>query len=274
MKKFKVGLQLFSIRDEMEKDMDGTLGAIKAMGYDYVEFAGFYGKSAEEIRMLLDKHGLKCISVHQNISESMEDMQAHADYLKVIGAKYSAIPWYDLEQFESNFDGVAELFMKVGKLFKDNGIQMLYHNHDFEFIKIDGEYILDKLYATVPAESLNPQLDTCWVRYAGVDPAEYIKKYTGRLSVIHLKDFKCNKLANGPVYELIGDDSKNEMPSREDNDFKFLPLGMGLQDFPAILAAAESAGVEYVIAELDDATEHSPMESAQMSREYLKTLGL
>ena len=98
MKKFKVGLQLYSVRDQMEKDMEGTLKAVKEMGYDYVEFAGYFGKSAEEIRALLDKYGLICISVHQGLDFYEEGGQSAAEYIKTLGANFSAIPWYAAEK--------------------------------------------------------------------------------------------------------------------------------------------------------------------------------
>lgn len=275
MKQFKVGIQLFSVRDEMEKDMDKTLGEIKAMGYDYVEFAGYFGKSAEEVKALLDKHGLTCISVHQAIDLFVEQGQPAYDFLKTIGAEYSAIPWYPVEKYNDNWDDTIETFTKIGKELKDNGIQMLYHNHDFEFNKIGDEFILDKLYKTVPEEYLQPEFDTCWVHYAGNNPSEYIKKYNGRCKVLHLKDFVCNKLGGGPVYDLIdknGDATGNA--SREDKGFEFRPVGYGIQNFPEILKAAEEIGVEYVIVEQDQSPDGDPMADAKKSREYLKTLGL
>ncbi len=275
MKKFKVGLQLYSIREDMEKDMDAALKAVKEMGYDYVEFAGYFGKTAEEVKMLLDKYGLEAVSVHQAIDIFEDDAQAAVDYLKTLGVKYCAIPWCDISGYMDNWDGTIAKFTKVGELLKTNGIKLAYHNHDFEFQKIDGEYVMDKLYSTMPADLLQPEFDTCWVHYAGVNPAEYIKKYAGRLEILHLKDFVCEKLGGGPVYGLI-DTSGNEMKSKskEDNGFRYMPVGSGIQDWDAILTAAEEAGVEYVIVEQDQSPERPAMESAKMSRDYLKSIGL
>ena len=274
MKKFKVGIQLYSVRDAMEQDMDSTLAKIKEMGYDYVEFAGYFGKSAEEVKALLDKHGLECISVHQAIDLFIEQGQPAYYYLKTIGAQYSAIPWYPVENFNNDWDKTVEIFNKIGKELKDNGIQMLYHNHDFEFNKIGDEFILDKLYSTIPEEYLQPEFDTCWVHYAGNNPAEYIKKYNGRCKVLHLKDFVCKKLGGGPVYDLIDENGESTGASREDKGFEFRPVGYGIQNFPEILAAAEEIGVEYVIVEQDQSPAGNPLEDAKKSREYLKTLGL
>ena len=275
MKQFKVGLQLYSVRDEMEKDMDATLKAVKEMGYDYVEFAGYYGKTAEEVKALLDKYELTAISVHQSIDLFEKEGKAAVDYLNTIGVEYSAIPWYDKNELYNNWDETVAKFAEVSKLLKAGGIQLMYHNHDFEFVKIDGEYVLDKLYRTFDAETLMPEIDTCWVHYAGVNPAEYVKKYAGRIKVLHLKDFVCKKLGGGPVYALIDEDG-NEIKnaSKEDNGFKFTPVGSGIQNWNEILTAADEAGVEYVIVEQDDSYETPSLEAAKTSRNYLKTLGL
>ena len=275
MKKFKVGLQLYSIRDAMEKDMDDALGKVKAMGYDYVEFAGYFGKSAEEVKALLDKHGLECVSVHQAPSLFWEEGQPAIDFLKTIGAKYCAIPWYTVDEYKNNWDETMRKFTELGKTMKENGIQLMYHNHDFEFQKIDGETIIDRMYATIPNDLLKPQFDTCWIHYAGYDPSEYLRKYTGKIEVVHLKDFVCEKLGGGPVYGLIDESGAEQKPkSREESGFKFMPVGYGIQDWKSILATAEDAGAEIVIVEQDQSPDRDPLEAAKMSRDYLKTLGL
>ena len=103
-----------------------------------------------------------------------------------------------------------KLFEEIGKACKAHGIQTLYHNHDFEFAKMpDGRYALDYIYDTIPADLLQTELDTCWVKVAGEDPAAYVRKYTGRSPLVHLKDFhKEGKPAN--MYKLIGTDVEEE----------------------------------------------------------------
>ena len=276
MKKFKVCLQLYSVRDQMEKDMEGTLKAVKEMGYDYVEFAGYFGKSAEEIRALLDKYSLTCISVHQGLDFYEEGGQSAVEYIKTLGAKYSAIPWYQAERLAGSpeWEETKALFNRCGELLKKNGIQMLYHNHDFEFVKVDGKYKHDYLMQEIARDLLKPEFDTCWVRYAGEDPCKYLNMYAGDVDVLHLKDFTCKKLANGPAYALIdAEGNPIKAASKEENEFRFRPVGQGMQDFPAILAAAEKAGTEYIIVEQDQTYELPSLEAVRQSREYLKTLG-
>ncbi len=276
MGNLKIGLQLYSVRDDMEKDMYAALKKVKEIGYDYVEFAGYFDHTAKEVRAMLDEIGLTAISAHQGYSLFLEKGQEAVDYLKEIGAKYVAIPWMDKADHKSgdHYDRILDEIKTVGKLLHDNGIQFLYHNHDFEFDKYEDKFLLDWLYESVPFDYLQTEIDTCWVKYAGYDPCEYIKKYTGRSPVVHLKDFTCKQFASGPVYALIDEDGKEiEKDSGDDNGFHFRPLGMGLQDFKAILKASEEAGAEYAIVEQDQSEDRPAMESAKISREHLKTLG-
>ena len=160
MSNIKIGLQLYSVRNEMEADMQGTLQKVKEMGYDYVEFAGYFGRTAEEVRAMLDKFGLTCISVHQTYDLFLKEGQSAIDYLKTIGAKYSAVPWMGLEKHKGNevFGQTVQEFKKVGQALRDNGIQLLYHNHDFEFNQFEGKFLLDWLYESVPADLLQTEI--------------------------------------------------------------------------------------------------------------------
>lgn len=275
MKKFKVGLQLYSIREDMKKDMDAALKSVKEMGYNCVEFAGYFGKSAEEVKALLDKYGLECVSVHQAPQLFVEEGQKAADYLKTIGAKYCAVPHYDVNKLPGTpeWTETKAMFQQVGKLLKENGIQMMYHNHDFEFNKFEDKFLLDWIFEILP--ELQPEIDTCWVHYAGYNPAEYLLKYSGKIKIVHLKDFVCKSLGDGPVYALIGKDGKEEKKAdKAENGFEFRPVGHGIQDIPAILEAAEKAGAEIVIVEQDMSVDRPAMEAAKMSRDYLKSLGI
>ena len=166
------------------------------------------------------------------------------------------------------------MFTDVAELLKKNGIKMMYHNHDFEFNKVDGKFILDWIYDTIPQDLIEPEVDTCWVHYAGYNPAEYLLKYSGRINIVHLKDFACKNLGGGPVYALIDEDGNEKKGSKEDNGFEFRPVGHGIQDIPSIIEASEKAGASVLIVEQDQSNDRPPMEAAKMSREYLKSLGL
>ena len=276
MKKFKVGLQLYSVRDEMQNDLEATLKAVKEMGYDYVETAGYFDRTAEEFRALLDKYGLTCISVHQALDFYEKKGQAGVDYIKTLGAEMSVIPWYDKAKLPGSaaWEETKALFVRCAELLKKNGVDMYYHNHDFEFEMVDGKYKYDIMMEEISRDLMKPEFDTCWVRYAGEDPIKYIRAYAGNVRILHLKDFVCKKLASGPAYALIDENGKPIEPtSKEDNGFAFRPLGQGMQDFPAILSAAEAAGTEYIIVEQDNPNELPSLEAARQSREYLRSIG-
>ena len=278
MKKFKVGIQLYGVRNSMKADFEGTLKAIAEMGYEYVEFAGYYGKISEEIKYILDKYGLKCISVHQSIDFYDEDPKKAVEFLKSFGVKYSVIPWYQREKLAGSDEWEASLssFIKVAKLLSENGMMLGYHNHDFEFEKHDGKYLHDYIFDGIDKDLIVPELDTCWVHYAGLDPAKKIREFKGRVEIVHLKDFECRELGGGPAYDLIDSNGEGlKKKTREDNEFVFRPLGMGRQNFAEILTACEESGTEVVIVEQDQTYDTPELEAAKISREYLKnTFGI
>ena len=273
--KLPVAVQLYSVRDEMEKDFYGTIRKMKEIGYDGVEFAGLFGQNPEEIKAFCEEIGIVPISAHVPYYDMLDNPEAVlADYVK-IGCKYVVVPYLTeecrpgTEGFEATVAGIR----KIGEAAKAMGIQLLYHNHDFEFVKIGEEYALDVLYSTVPEDLLKTEIDTCWVNVAGVNPAEYIEKYDGRSPVVHLKDFKKTEGKQGKLYELIG--IEDEGAEEEDEDaFTFMPVGHGMQDIPAILGACEKVGAQWVVVEQDSpAKGDTPLNSVTLSREYLKTLG-
>ena len=133
MKKAMIGYQMYSAREEAAADLKGVLKKLAAMGYDGVEFAGFYGHTAEEVKAMLDETGLKAISGHQAIPETIEDMFAKIAYYKTIGCEYLAVPFLD-EAHRPGSEGFAATIRNIytfGRLCKEAGIQLLYHNHDF-----------------------------------------------------------------------------------------------------------------------------------------------
>ena len=272
MKKFPVALQMFSVRDDAESNFYGTLKKIKKLGYDGVEFAGMYGHTSAEIREMCADIGLTPISAHIPYVDLVADIEGTLQKYAEIGCSYVVVPYLSSAQRPggAEFDEVIRNIEKIGKAAKDMGMGLLYHNHDFEFMKLNGKYALDILYDTVSAEFLQTELDMCWVNVGGENPVEYLLKYSGRSPVLHLKDFEGEK--SDDMYELIGIVQK--APPRPKN-FAFRPVGYGKQNFPAILNVAEKAGVQWVVVEQDQPTEeNTPLECAEMSRKYLKSIGL
>ena len=267
---FPIALQLYTVRDELKADFEGTLKKVKALGYDGVEFAGLFGKSADEVEKMCEEIGLVPISAHVPFVDMMENPQLLETYAE-IGCKYVVIP-YITEEYrpgEKKFAEVIEGAKLLGSKANELGMKLCYHNHDFEFTKINGEYALDILYEEVSQDLLQTELDTCWVNIGGEDPAQYIRKYSGRCEVVHLKDFVGGKTEN--MYALIGidEDEKKDTGVK----FEFRPVGYGVQNFPDILEAAKDAGALWVVVEQDQPSMgKTPMECAEMSINYLKSL--
>ena len=250
--KTPIGVQLYSVRGDMENDFYGTLKAVKEMGYDGVEFAGLFGNSPEQVKAWCEELELNPISAHVPLVDMIDDLDAVINAYKVIGCKYLVVPYVTeerrpgAEQFEETVQAIA----KIGEKVHEAGLTLLYHNHDFEFKTLeDGSYGLDYLYETVPADFLQTELDLCWVKYAGVEPADYLRKYSGRAPVVHFKDYFFEGPKEGDPYALIGLDEDKEQPK---SAFEFRPVGCGLQDVPSLLEAFKDAGSEWIIVEQDE----------------------
>ena len=267
----KVALQLYSVRDDMAKDYVKTLEAVAEMGYHGVEFAGFVADPAE-MGAKARELGMEPISCHYPYAKIIENPEKAFNDCLAAGCKFIVIPWLSRKKeiSDENLDATIEEIAKIGKMATEAGLTMLYHNHDFEFDKVDGEYILDKLYRVVPADALKTQLDTCWVNVGGENPANFVRKYTGRAPLVHIKDFTGSKSEG--MYELIGDDKT--VATAKVEQFRFRPVGYGVQDVPSILKASEEAGAGWVIVEQDQSYDTPALENAKLSRDYLKTLGL
>ena len=268
-----VALQLYSVRGDLEADFLGTLCKVSELGYDGVEFAGLYGYEPAQIKNWCDSFGLVPISAHVPLAEMLADIdRVIADY-KAIGCEYIVVPYVTEERRPG-----GELFMQmideiraIGQKAKDAGLVLLYHNHDFEFAKLEnGQCGLDFMYENIPADLLQTELDQCWLKYAGYDPVEYLQKYSGRSPVVHLKDFFVQGKQEGDPYALIGLD---EGEKKANTAFEFRPLGHGVQDIPSIIEASKAAGSKWLVVEQDNPSMgKTPFESVQMSIEYLNSL--
>lgn len=249
-----VALQLYTVRDYISNDLLSALKSIKEIGYDYLEVSDILAESAEEYRNILNNFGFSVTSMHASIESLISDVNKNIENCIALGSKYIVIPYLagGIRPGVAEFDDILKKIIDIGNTCKKSGIQLLYHNHDFEFEKIsDGSFGLDYLYKTIPAELLAAQLDVCWVGVAGQDPVAYINKYKNRVPVLHIKDYYGTK----------------------SNGFEFRPIGHGIQDMASILDEAIKAGTKYVVVEQDFAVGMTSMEAAKLSREYLKSIG-
>lgn len=252
MAKPQLGIQLYSVRDESQKDFLGTIREIAAIGYKNVEFAGYYGHTAAEVRQTLDEVGLSAPSAHVGLAVNDADvwdkLKAQVEYGLELGLKRFIVPWYPLGDNPTLADvhNMADTLEKAGRLVQESGLQFGYHNHAFEFKPVEGKLIIDHLLERIPAELLFAEFDLGWVNVAGQDPAAYVRKYAGRLPVVHAKDFHA--------------------------DGKDAEIGQGAVNWDSALAAVEEAGVEYVIVE-QEGYPVSSLVSARNNLEWFRQRG-
>lgn len=263
-----IAYQLYSAREEAAENLENVLAALQNIGYNGVEFAGFYGRGADEINALLEKYGLKAISSHLGLSAAQADPFGVIAFHQAIGCEYIVIPGLDLDTRPGGpkFAATLGFFSYFGQLCKKAGIQLLYHNHEFEFIKISGQYGFDFIFDAVSKEYLATEIDTCWVHYAGLDPSEYLLKYKGRAPLVHVKDYR------GTPSNVAHAKQGEGAYAGERVDFMYKPLGQGINDIKAIVKAAKGAGAKWLVMEMDDSPEMPPLEAAKICYDYLKPL--
>ncbi|MFC0472752.1 sugar phosphate isomerase/epimerase [Halalkalibacter kiskunsagensis] len=237
-----LGVQLYTVREETEKDFIGTLKKVKEIGYEGVEFAGFGGYSAEALKATLEELGLKGFSSHVPLDQLEDDLANVIEYHVVLGVKNIVCPFIPEEYWDSKdkYLQLATLFNKVGEQCKEAGIQFSYHHHAFEFKQFEGEYALDILLANTDPELVQLECDVFWVQYADITPTEYLKKYEGRCPMVHVKDMKLK-------------------PEKT-----FAEVGTGVIDIDAVVKTAEEIGAKWLIVE-QDKCEGSAIESIELS---------
>lgn len=246
MKKWPIAMQVYSIRDVASTDFEGSMRRLKEQGYDGVELAGTYGKSAVEIKAILDEIGLELVCAHTGIDVLEND--ALLDDYAATGMKLICIPAFPLPTNEEELAASIARIKNAAERCKARGMTLLYHNHDSEFRKIGDKTILAHFFDGISPELLQVEPDVCWVRVGGDKPTDFIRRYTGRTPVIHLHDY-----------------------STEDG-MEFRPVGYGEQDVPSILKACEDAGTQWIIVEQDNpGMGLDSMTCAGMSAHYLKT---
>ena len=280
-RKLPVGMQLYTVRTELEKDFYGTLKKVRDLGYAGVEFYGeYYGHTPVEVKNMCTELGLIPFSNHVPFQQMMDDLDKVIEENTTLGVQYIAFPYMDEasrpgvnpEQFKATVAKIGEIGAKVKKA----GLQLLYHNHDFEFVALpDGTVGHDYIFSSTGKSDLQVELDVCWADYSGFPPAEVIAKYAGRIPIIHVKDYYLEgKLSKAP-YALIGLSGDNSM--KDDGGwFEYRPLGEGKVDVPAVIKAAVDSGSQWLCVEQDEPVKDAAdrFEGLEHSANYLRSLGL
>jgi sugar phosphate isomerase/epimerase len=266
----KLGVQLYTVRDAIAKDFDGSLAKVAAVGYKEVELAGFsfdngevryFGKTPQELRAALDHHGLVAPSTHVNYKcLSSENFPRVLEASKVLGHQYIVNPWID-EEVRKQPDGwkrVTETFNRVGEDSKKAGFQFGYHNHWFEFLPVDGMLPYDLLLKQCDPKLVKMEMDLCWITAAGADPVKYFNLYPGRFPLVHVKDLKKIPPISTGGAQNFGD------------TVDLTEVGSGIIDWKRIFSHSEKAGIKLYIVEHDHPT--APFDSIKTSYEYLTKL--
>lgn len=207
--KIPIGVQLYSVRTECEKDLPGTIAAVAKIGYKGVEFAGYYGRDAKTLRKMLDDNGLKCCGTHIGIDTLLGDnLMKTVEFNKILGNKYLIVPGLPQKYTSSKkaWQETADLFTEISEKVKPHGMLVGYHNHSAEFKVLEGEMPWDTFFSRVSKDVIM-QFDTGNAMHGGGDAVTFLKKYPGRAITVHIKPFsKTNPKA------LLGED---ELPWKE-----------------------------------------------------------
>lgn len=243
----RIGVQLYTVRDEMARDVERTLARVAEIGYQEVEFAGYFDRDPKAIRATLDAVGLSAPSAHVPFEALGDPWHKTLDDAQAVGHRYVVVPWIPEEH--RTLDGyrrVGEMFNRAGEEGKKAGIQFGYHNHNFEFPPVEGRVPYDVLLESTDAQLVQMELDLFWIRAAGGDPLAYFARYPGRFAMVHVKD-----MDGTPQHGMV-------------------EVGSGVIDFKSIFARREQAGIRHFFVEHDDPK--SPFDSIRASFGYLRRL--
>ncbi len=224
----QIGVQLYTVRDAMAGNVEETLDRVAAIGYGEVEFAGYFERTPEQIRDALRASGLAAPASHVPVETLDADWDAQLEAAETMGHRYLVVAWLAPEQRSTidDYRRFAELFNQAGERAQAAGIGFAYHNHDFEFLALDGEVPFDVLLAETDPGLVRFELDLFWITKGGRDPLAYFGGHGGRFPLVHVKDM-------GPEGGMVD-------------------VGAGAIDFASIFARRQEAGIEHAFVEHDN----------------------
>jgi len=243
-----IGLQLFTVRNELRQDFEGTLARVSAIGYKEVEFAGYFGRTPAEIKAALTRFGLSAPGAHLPATALPYGWERALEAAAAIGHRYLICPSLmpDERRNLDDYKRTAAQFNRAGEMTKKAGIQFAYHNHAFEFAPLDGQLPYDVLLAETDPSLVKMEMDLYWITRSNQDPLKYFERYPGRFALLHVKDM-------------------DDTPRRGQTE-----VGRGIIDFKRIFAQADRAGTKHFFVEHDEPV--SAFDSIQISYAHLKQL--
>lgn len=245
----KLGLQLYTVREETAKDFLGTIRKVASIGYEGVEFAGYFGAKAHELKQTLDGAGLEVAGSTVQWSVLEHGLEASIEYCRLIDCPALVCPWIDAELRQSldGFKKIVERFHYFGAKCAENNMRFLHHIHGFEFEPIGGTCLMDYLLEHCDPKVVNFEIDVYWVEHAGVDAVQFMQKHANRCPYIHFKDTK------------------------DKHNFQDTEIGEGAIDMPAIMRLGKAHQAEWFIVE-QEAFDIPPMQSIVISLNNLRKM--
>lgn len=254
-----IGVQLYSVRNELEMDLAGALRAVREAGFERVETYSLHDMPVSDFRALLDDTGLTVGSMHAPYDRVAGDIGAVAEEAHILGSPWVAVAWIPHEEGDFDADDMNRAitdFTAAGEALRSEGLRFAYHCHGYEFREAEGGGTLfDRFMENTEPGVVDVEMDVFWVKWPGFDPVALIEKYPGRFPLYHMKDMR----EGTELGDLSG------QAPLETN----VPMGMGMIDIPAIVRAAEAHGVEEYIIEYEYT---DALISIQQSIEYLQSL--
>jgi sugar phosphate isomerase/epimerase len=265
-----IGLQLYSIREMLAKDYEGTLKQVAALGYQEVEAAGFFDHTAPQVKNAMQAAGLRCVSAHYSFANLSKDFDKIVEFNNALGTHYiiCSFPGFkdpsrvkDMsfpKQVESftmdDYRWNADQFNRFGEKVKAVGIKFGYHNHTMEFSRKDGVVPFDELLRLTDPELVTIEMDCGWVVVGGADPVDYLRRYPSRISMLHVKDFK-----------------HSDKPASVTAPPPAAQLGQGILDYRPVFEAARKAKIAHYFVE-QEGYDIPPMEALKIDANYMKKL--
>ncbi len=249
MTQIPIAAQMYTVRQAAAEDLRGALRRVAKLGYAGVELAGTFGMTATELSQTLNDLGLKSVSAHVPLTDLRQNLAWEIDYYLAVGVNFLICPWLPPEQRgnEADYRALGAELNRIGEVCRTRGLQLCYHHHDFELVQFNGKYALDILLAESDPTNLQLEADTYWLKFGGEDPATYIRRWPGRVPLIHLKDM-----------------TATQPPT-------FGEVGTGILDWSSIFAAANEVGAKWYLVEQDKCP-GDPFESLKISLEKLQKL--
>lgn len=267
----KYASPLYILRDQCEADLFAVLERLKRIGYDGIEFLGFFGKPVAALAEKMAALGLEALGNHVDYDVFRADPRAVIAEHKALGCRYITITgWFGQIYDENRFTQWVADATEIGRLCGAEGVTLLYHNHHSEYLqKVNGQYLQDALLDAVPADAMSFEPDLGWMAIAGASPLECLARYRDRCPVLHLKDYYASTFGAvpGDVMALGG-----KVGGEETAHFAFRPTGYGIMNYPALAESMLACKPEWVVMDHDLAYERDPFTDLSDCLHYTKRL--